>query len=75
MSNALHRKANKTDVEVSISQKADAGILSNLELALQNKVETDLFEKQINHLLDNRVERQDLFALKEMISLKAERQN
>lgn len=41
VSTALHRKANKNDVELALTQKVDTNTLSTLELTLSNKVDFD----------------------------------
>jgi len=73
VSNALHRKANKSDLNVSLSQKAEVSDLTTLQQLIESKVDMEIFEKQIKHLLETRVERQELFSLKESLSLKVDK--
>jgi len=72
VSNALHRKANKHDVESTLSTKADLSAMNVLSQQLDCKMDLEIFEKQITKLLDNRGERNELFLIKEQISLKAD---
>lgn len=73
VSNALHRKANKSDLNVSLSQKADVTDVTSLQQLIESKVDLEIFEKQIKHLIETRVERQELFSLKESLSLKVDK--
>jgi len=75
VSNALHRKANKHDVETTLSSKADLSALHILSQQVDCKIDLEVFEKQMTRVLDSRAESNDLFLIKEQLSMKADKNN
>jgi len=73
VSNALHRKANKQEIETVLNAKADTSALNVIAQQVHCKVDLDLFEKQFARLVDARVDREDLFFIKEQLSQKADK--
>ena len=59
MAQALHRKANRTDVDAVLAKKADAGELHRVRAALEDKVDVASFES-LARLIEQKADRTEL---------------
>jgi len=73
--NALNRKVNKSDLEAILVNKADSSSMEELLNLTKTKINCDYFESHINRIMDTKIDRQELYNVKELISTKLDQNN
>lgn len=63
VSTALHRKANKADMEEALSLKLDADLITQINLNVEAKLSSDEFHKHLLHMRETLVDKQELYSI------------